>query len=85
MLEICLGQQRRRGVSRERSCAAGEAKPLEVEYAQAFSIYAAASGVLHAVSPWSISTLPMRLAAAMADLRNPALRHPMAMRATTGA
>src|SRR5262245_44636441 len=75
------GQHRNRIGSRDRSCAAGLGKPFDSECAQVFSIYAAASGVLQAVSPWSTSTLPILFAAAVAALRRAALRHPIAMRA----
>src|SRR5262245_38246028 len=40
-----------------------------------------ASGVLQSVSPWSTSTGPMRFAAAVAALRNDALRPPIAISA----
>ena len=75
-------QQRVRGDSRSRSCAAGDSKPFDVACAHVFSMYCAASGVLQAVSPWSTSTLPIRLAAASAALRRPALRPPIVMTAS---
>ena len=47
----------------------------------AFSMLGTASGVVQVVSPWSTSTLPMRLAAAMAFLCSDGLKTPIEMSA----
>src|SRR5712664_981848 len=48
---------------------------------EAFSMYETASGVLQFVSPWSTSTLPMRLAASIAFWRSAGLKIPIGMSA----
>src|SRR4029079_3952526 len=46
---------------------------------EAFCSLETASGVLQYVSPWSTSTLPMRLAVSIAFLRRAGLKVPIAM------